>query len=180
MFYLDASSPRDWALASAFVTGVSGIVTKARGRARVARGRTCHHSASHTEGDLRPTPKATLLPITARLDPVPETVERAFVEDGLEIDLGMHHIPEFASLLLTRGRGGLSVPARLWAQPALLDVRCDQDLAWDADVGRADQRSSFARSRVHVDPSPIGRKEEGHFHGGAGWDHVRSRGPDKP
>ena len=31
----------------------------------------------------------------------------------------------------------------------------DQDLAWDADLVRVDQRSPFARSRVHVDPSVV-------------------------
>ena len=70
---------------------------------------------------------------------------------------------------------------RLRAQPAHSPSAVITDLAWDADVVRVDQPSSFARSRVHVDPSVIiGREEEGHLHGGAGWDHVRRRRPDEP
>ena len=39
-------------------------------------------------------------------------------------------------------------------QPASPSAR-DHDLAWDADLVRVDQPSSFARSRVHVDPSVV-------------------------
>ena len=85
--------------------------------------------------------------------------------------------PAHASL---RRRSARCLPATGSTSP--LPVRRDHDLAWDADLVRVDQRSPFARSRVHVDPSVVGlgREEEGHLHGGAGWDHVRSRRPDEP
>ena len=91
--------------------------------------------------------------------------------------------PAHASL---RRRSARCLPATGRAHPAPAALRRDPDLAWHADVVRPDGAHvcPLARSRIHADPSvirnPLGREEEGHLHGGAGWDHVRSRRPDEP
>ena len=69
---------------------------------------------------------------------------------------------------------------RLRAQPAHLAVRCDHDLARDADVGRIETNVCPSPGRgftqIHPSSGPLSAgKQEGHLHGGAGWDHVRGR-----
>jgi uncharacterized protein len=58
-------------------------------------------ASADSDVDLRGA-HVTPLEEVVGLDPVPETVERAYVEDGLEIDLVAHDIRKFASLLLKR------------------------------------------------------------------------------
>lgn len=58
-------------------------------------------ASADSDVDLRGA-HVTPLEEVVGLDPVPETVERSYVDDGLEIDLVTHDIRKFASLLLKR------------------------------------------------------------------------------
>jgi predicted nucleotidyltransferase len=58
-------------------------------------------ASADSDVDLRGA-HVTPLEEVVGLDPVPETVERSYLEGGLEIDLVTHDIRKFASLLLKR------------------------------------------------------------------------------
>jgi hypothetical protein len=58
-------------------------------------------ASADSDVDLRGA-HVTPLEEVVGLDPAPETVERSYVDDGLEIDLVTHDIRKFASLLLKR------------------------------------------------------------------------------